>query len=157
MPTSDVVAHEALRFLRDNATAVVATVQDGKPYAATVYFFVDDDFNFYFLSKRNTSKYVNISFNSNVAIVVGTGPEHITVQARGQGDIVVDEEQDAVYEKIKELRAREHVKSWPLEEIDKFKNRQFVAFKVVPTELFLMNLDDKKYPESVSDHYNQII
>ena len=71
----------ALKFLKEKQLAVVSTVSaEGKPESATVLYFIDDDFNFYFITRRNTRKFGNLqSTNNNVAIVVGTELAPVTV------------------------------------------------------------------------------
>jgi|SRR3989344_6766911 len=158
MPSKEQIKIDALKFLRENITAVVATSFNDEPRASTVYYFVDDDFIFYFITKRNTSKYLNIEMNPIAAFVVGTGPEHITVQAVGRAEIVVgDEDVERIAKELMEIRAREHIKMWPIEELYKFKDRNKVIFKMTPDKMFYMNIDSGAHPETVSDDYMQII
>lgn len=148
---------DALHFLIENSTAVVATATGDQPSASTVYYFADKDFNIFFITKVNTSKYLNISGNAKVAVVVGTGPEHISVQASGLAEFVFDEKRAEIIDEFVQLRTREFVKDWPIKDMDIFKDRSAVVFKVTPDRLTFLNLDSKKYPDSVSTEYMQII
>lgn len=153
-----IIKNDALTFLRENSTAVVATSFNDEPRASTVYYFVDDDFNFYFVTIRNTAKYMNIHLNPKAAIVVGTGPEHISVQAHGIAVPVLDEtERKRILHEFSELRAHEHIKLWPIEEMHNFKDRNKEVFKVMPQALHYMNLDSVLHPQSLSDEFRQII
>ncbi len=90
------IKKEAYKFLSNNNTAVIATIYKGEPYASTVHFESDEEMNIYFLSHMNTSKYVNVSHHQSGALVVGTGPKHISIQARGITDIVVGDTADEI-------------------------------------------------------------
>jgi nitroimidazol reductase NimA-like FMN-containing flavoprotein (pyridoxamine 5'-phosphate oxidase superfamily) len=148
---------DALKFLRENTTAVVATSFNDEPRASTVYYFMDDDFNFYFVTKRNTSKYIHAEANPRAAIVVGTGPEHITIQAFGKVELLVEDDQrEKVLGHLMEIREREHITLWPIEELENFKDRNKVIFKISPAQVLFMNLDSKKYPDSISTEYAEI-
>ncbi len=157
MLTKKEYREDALKFLRENTTAVIATSFNDQPRASTVYYWVDDEFNFYFITKKNTSKYINIEMNPQAAVVVGTGPEHITVQAHGSAELISDEQDILeVIEILTTIRAREHIKIWPIEEIEKFKDRSKLVFKIIPEEVSYMNLDSSSHPDSISDDYIQI-
>ena len=72
---------EILKFLKEKELAVVSTVSAAsKPESATVIYFIDDELNFYFVTRRNTRKFENLQLNNNVAIVVGTELMPVTVQ-----------------------------------------------------------------------------
>lgn len=157
MISKEISKKDALNFLIANSTAVLATSHTNIPFASTIYYFVDKDLNFFFLTKANASKYLNISQNANVAIVVGTGPKHISVQASGKADFVFDEKRAEIILEFMNLMERNFVKEWPIKDMEKFKDRSTVVFKVTPEFLQFMNLDDEKYPDSISTEYHQII
>ncbi|MCC2631204.1 MAG: hypothetical protein K0S38_1013 [Candidatus Paceibacter sp.] len=158
MMTQEQLKKDVLVFLRENYTAVVATSFNDMPKASTVYYYVDNNFNFYFITKRNTSKYLNIEMNPRAAVVVGTGPEHISVQASGYCKLIVDDEEKAhVIDHIIDIRAREHVKIWPIEEIEKFKYKNKVVFQITPEQIVFMNLDSTLHPDSIAYEYMDIL
>lgn len=149
---------DVLKFLQENSTAVVATSYKNHPRVSTVYFFVDYDFNFYFATKRKTSKYINISLNPEVSFVVGTGPEHISVQAHGTADLVVNEEErQKILDLLVGKQNLKNVKLWPIDELIHLKDSYKVLFKVVPEELFYMNMDSHKHKDSISNESIKII
>lgn len=149
---------DALRFLKENATAVVATSFKDQPRASTVYYFVDDDFNFYFATKRKTSKYINAELNPNAAVVVGSGPEHISVQFYGQIELIVnDVERQRLTEILVGSQNLRGTKIWPIDELRDLRYGQKVVFKIIPEELFYMNLDSTKHPHTISNEFIKVI
>lgn len=157
---SEIERADALNFLRENTTAVIATSFNDEPSASTVYSFVDDEFNFYFITTRNTSKYINLQMNPQAAVVVGTGPRHISVQAKGVAHLIADEaERDrilAILTGIRE-RAKDPSMLWPIEQLSNFKDRNKVAFMIAPTLLMYMNMDDAKHSGTMGNEFMQII
>jgi general stress protein 26 len=157
MLNQEQLQRDALKFLRENITAVIATSFNDEPRASTVYYFADSEFNFYFTTKRNTSKYMNIEMNPKVALVVGTGPEHITIQAHGVGEIITDDEsRDMIIEKLLEIKEREQVNIWPIDVLNNLKDRNKVVFKIKPEQVFYMNLDSKLHPDSITEDLVQV-
>ena len=84
---------EVLKFIRDHQECVLATIApSGQPEAATVLFAVDDNFTFYFGTKKEYRKYKNLLENGNVAVVVGTsGKDPRTAQIEGKVEMLNDE------------------------------------------------------------------
>lgn len=79
----------AFKFLKENKTAVLATAsRDGGVQAATLFYSVDDDFTFNFITDNKSRKFLNLKENPHVAIVVGIGPEVTTIQCGGHVEIV---------------------------------------------------------------------
>ncbi len=149
---------DVIRFLKENSTAVVATSYKDDPKVSTVYFVTDDDLNFYFVTKRKTSKYLNASLNPKASFVVGTGPEQISVQAHGRVDIIVNEvEKERIMNLLVGKQNLLRVKIWPIEELENYRDSGKVLFKIIPDELFYMNLDSEDYKESMSDEFIKII
>ncbi len=151
------IRQEALAFVKQNLVAVVATSYNDIPHAAATYYLVDDDFNFYFLTKNNTSKYLNAAVNDSAAIVVGTGPKHATVQARGNMDILVGDESQLVIDAFDNIYSRDTISEWPIDVLEKFKNEDYVAMRFIPYHLTFINIDDENYAESLSKEVHTII
>ena len=149
----------ALKFLRESITAVVATsTTDGNPHAAVIYFYVDDDFNFYFLTAHNTRKYENLMQNPKISLTVGFGPPYITIQGRGKAELLEnnsDEESAAIVKIDKRLYSKDY--RWPLFEISRFKNEKLYVFKIIPSELTLLNLDKDNNLTTYRDDFQKII
>ena len=157
MNSSNQIKEEVMTFLRKSNIAVVATVWNGEPYASAVHYTIGDDWSIYFLAHRNTNKYINISSHQKAVVVVGTGPKHISVQAKGVVDLVVGDEKEKILEKFAWLKGSGLISHWPVEEMAKFQNKEPVIFKFEPLELTFMNLDDDQYPNSKGTDYHQII
>lgn len=152
------VREDVVRFLQENSTAALATSFKDDPKVSTVYFVSDDELNFYFVTKRKTSKYLNASLNPKASFVVGTGPEHISVQAHGRIEIIVnDAERERVINLLVGKQNLMGVRLWPIDEIDRYEGSHKVLFKIVPDEMFYMNLDDEKYKESMRDDFIKVI
>jgi nitroimidazol reductase NimA-like FMN-containing flavoprotein (pyridoxamine 5'-phosphate oxidase superfamily) len=151
------IKEEALAFIKSELVAVVATCYDDIPHAAATYYLVDDEFIFYFLTKSNTSKYMNASMNDRAAIVVGTGPKHSTVQSRGIMEILIEDERLAVLEAFRQIYSSEHMKEWPIDVLEKFKDEEYVALRFSPIHLTFINIDNDRWPHSLGPHIHYII
>lgn len=157
MLTKQEAKTDALKFLNENTTAVLATSADNIPRAATIYYLVDQDFNFYFLTKDNTGHCQNIRNNPNVALVIGTGPEHITVQVKGHADFLDGKAKDEIVEKFMDMFAKEFIKTRPVADVYRYKDKDTVAVKIEPIELSYLNLDSSTHKESIVDNYMYLI
>lgn len=105
---------EALKFLKENNTMVIATVsRDGVPHAATVYYMVDDKFDVYFCTGEETRKYLNIKDNAKVALAIGTGPEIRTIQGGGQAEWVIEGQNDLII-RMGKMFHLQHSQYWPI-------------------------------------------
>jgi uncharacterized protein YhbP (UPF0306 family) len=146
METTD-IKQDALTFLTkpDRLTAVIASCPlDGDVHAATVYYFVDDNFNFYFLTATNTQKYRNLLANQNAAIVVGFGPEQTTVQGRGSAVLLQkssEEEKEAIAH-IKTRLQNHNNETWPIFQLDAYDAETIAVFKFIPDTLHMLNLEE---------------
>ena len=150
---------DATHFLKENITAVVATSRHGEPRASTVYYYMDDYFNFYFITKQNSGKYASIQLemNAKAAIVVGTGPEYITVQAHGTAELVADDaERDRILGTFAAIRNRSHITAPPIDMMENLKDGEKIVFKLVPDQILFMNMNSTKYPSSRSDDFVEI-
>lgn len=78
-------------FLKTHNVGVLATATaNGKPHAATVYVTYDQQFNVYFVTKKDTQKNRNLQENSRAAIAIYDAPSQTTVQAEGTAVAVTD-------------------------------------------------------------------
>lgn len=158
MENKEQIRLDALKFLQENSTAVIATSFKDDPRASTVYYSIDNDFNFYFITKRKTNKYFNAELNPKVALVVGFGPEHISVQAHGTVELIVDEEdRDRIANLIVGRQNLKGVTVWPIDEMENLKNGEKVIFKIIPDELVYMNIDGFSHSDTISNEYMKII
>jgi pyridoxine/pyridoxamine 5'-phosphate oxidase len=98
-------------YLNEQSMAAVATVsQEGRPEAATIYFEVDDELNFYFLIRSDSRKYKNLQHNPMAALVVSSEHPLQTVQVEGEVASVVDK--DALASLLHHLKIKAKNKYW---------------------------------------------
>ena len=84
MVTDPKIAQELLQFLRLHDVAALATITDGtKAHATTIFYYVEDDFKFYFLTRNATLKYSNLNSNGLVGLVTTDSTTFQTVQIEG--------------------------------------------------------------------------
>jgi len=157
-PTSD-----ALAFLKNNFVGVLATSYLNLPYASTIYYTSDDKFNIYFVTKMNTDKYLNLKTNKNAALVVGTGPKHISIQVRGHATILKDKRwRNRILNEIESILKEQKIKTWPIKKLKELQAKRKVfdeeiVYKLIPQHLVFTNIDDKSFPDSISDELHHII
>ena len=71
MSSSSISKSEAYEFLKTIPLAVFGTVSnENTPHLTTLFYIVDKDLNFYFISRSQTAKIDNIKRGSKVSIVV---------------------------------------------------------------------------------------
>ena len=146
---------DALAFLRENATAVVATSFEGQPHASVVYYDVDDDFNLFFLTKRNTHKNIHTGFDPHVAVVIGFGPERINVQIRGTARVLLESEKIDAVAKMIARYTQLGITALPIAYMKELKGKFTLAMKVVPEELVFMNMECVRYPRSIASTFHR--
>jgi general stress protein 26 len=135
-----IIKQKATQYLRSKFVAVISTVsQNNQPESATVYFDVDENFNFYIMTKQFTRKYKNIQQNQQVALVIGTDNEPATVQVQGKAEEISDSQEfDKRLESIKQrFFQNEYVA--PLFQLQSEKN-EVVLFKIVPSWIRWLDL-----------------
>lgn len=152
---SNDIKQVALQFLTEpqRLTAVIASSPlDGNTHAATVYYYVDNEFNFYFLTATGTQKYRNLLENKNAAIVVGFGPSYTTMQGQGAATLLEKdsiEERDAIAH-IKHRLHNHNDETWPIFQMDEFEDQSIAVFQFTPATLHLLNLEqDSALPVTI--------
>lgn len=74
----------AYNFLSKIPLAVFGTVSNqNEPHLTTLFYVIDSDLNFYFITRSNTTKVNNIKRGSNVSIVVSDRRSFTTIEAHG--------------------------------------------------------------------------
>ncbi len=155
-----VIENDVRRFLKANSTAVLATSFKNIPYAATVYYIVDDSLNFYFSTKKDTDKFMNLKATTVAALVIGSGPKKITVQARGHIVVLEKTERQKALTRIADMIQEKKMRPVPIRALRKFKAdgpETDIAVKFIPTYLTYFNLDDEEYRDSLSEEQHTII
>ncbi len=103
MEDKEGLKRRAFGFLNEKEVAVISTIsENNEPTAATILFSIDDDFNFYFITRRQTRKFKNLQINKSVAIVVGTELEPGTIQMQGEAQLLEGNEAENFFKEISE-------------------------------------------------------
>jgi general stress protein 26 len=62
---------EIFKYVNPLTIAILSTVSEkGKPYAAVIYFVVDHNLNFYFITKSDTKKSHYLEKNNNAELTI---------------------------------------------------------------------------------------
>lgn len=153
MPKEELQKH-ALTFLRQHITAVLATSSpSGEPQSAVLYYDVDDNFNFYFISSKESQKVKNLMANKRASVVVGFGKSVSTIQGAGDAEIIEDVDFNLFAQIIERIQLYE-ADQLPLSQVNK---TGFVTIKVKPQWLTWLNLDKETYPETFSKDFQQLL
>jgi len=122
-------------FLRMHPVATLATVSvENKAHAAAIYFFIDEDLNFFFITKEDTKKYKDLSKNQHVALVITDSDALSTVQAEGNASVINDAEGVAkVVTNLQSIQFGEHGEKTP--PIAHVEAGGFRVIKVTPIHL----------------------
>jgi uncharacterized pyridoxamine 5'-phosphate oxidase family protein len=156
---ADKIKADALEFIRSQTTMVVATASSsGIPEAATIYFDVDDDFTFYFLTADTSKKYQNLGQNGQIAIVIGAGSALSTVQGGGRVYRVdrvekVAEANDIIARVFKRAGTVNH-QEFPIVALPHI---DYGAFILKPSWLRWLSLEKNTFPEAYAHGYHQLI
>src|SRR6056297_1910368 len=117
---------DVLNYLQapDRVVAALASVNfDGSPRAATIYYFVDNDFNFYFLTAAHTQKYNNLTRNPDASIAIGFGPGYTCVQGEGTVELLEkgSEAEGLAIAHVKErMQTFAETTTWPIFQLEDF-------------------------------------
>jgi nitroimidazol reductase NimA-like FMN-containing flavoprotein (pyridoxamine 5'-phosphate oxidase superfamily) len=83
---------EALSFLQEHATGVLATCgTDNQPHASAIFYVADENFNIHFLTLLNSRKYKAMKENPRVAFTAGTMDVPQTIQIEGVAEEILHE------------------------------------------------------------------
>lgn len=142
-----------MEFLRSKMIAVISTISsEEKPESATIYYDVDENFNFYFMTKIFTRKYANLEKNTEVALVIGTENEPITAQIQGKAKLITDNEEYNLKMEQLEKRFLKNEYVAPLFQLNSGENK-VVLFKVTPTWIRWLDLRG----ENINGNFIQIL
>ncbi len=150
-----------LRFLSEttNITASLGTVSsEGAPHSAIVYFSIDENLHFYFLTAVDTQKYKNLLANPKASLALGSGPEYVTVQAQGQTALLEkgSEEEKIAIATIKK-RLVENQQTWPIFQLSDYESEAVAVFKFTPSVLYFLNLDKNNGLPVTTEGLQQVI
>ncbi len=114
---------------------VLSTVsKDGKPWGSAIYYVVDEDFKFYFVTRVETHKYHNLDENPFAAITIADNDTQTTVQASGEVfKLPLEEYMDIVFHKLAHLKPKED-HSW-MPPMSKLHKGNYMPLYMVPEHL----------------------
>ena len=150
----------ALKFLKNNKTVVLATASKScEPQAATVFYAIDDDFTFNFLTNNKSRKFKNLKENPHVAIVVGGGPDIMTIQCGGHAEIIdYGRDTSRAQEVSSRVMANIRLGGEPPElPVLLYPDAEVVPFTVKPSWMVMLNLEYKKDPEGYKHEYLKVL
>lgn len=135
---------EVLNFLHEHPMAVLSTIsKNNRPWGAAIYYFADSNFNFYFLTKSETSKSKNINSTLYAALTVADPSSETTVQTAGIVIPVIAKK--TVDYALKNLAAQQsHGDYSRTPPIIKLHKGEWKVFKLIPTYLQYADYKAKK-------------
>lgn len=131
-------------FLNEQEYAVVATTNaKGIPDAAVVTYLLDDEHNLYFFTRKQTTKSANLDANSNISLVVGTGPASVTAQIYGTAQPLDESQADTWMNRFLVEREGFYMTFLKLEGYD------FVGYKVTLSKIKWLHIDESEAKEDI--------
>lgn len=110
----------------------------GVPNVAPVLFTVDNDFNFYFVTRAGTRKHKNILVNKRVSMSIWHH-NSLALQVDGLASQLIDKKGlESVVEELANKAVAEDKNFWP--PVLRFCHSQYVVLKIKPTRLRLIDL-----------------
>lgn len=142
---------QVLNFLKQNPNGVLATASaQGMPWSSSIYFVTDDDFNFFFITRKKTGKFNNIEENPNVAITVTDHSAQRTVQVSGKVSRVPTKDiVDVVMKKLSHVKPHGDNKWVP--PIVKVHGGDYMVLKITPN--FLQYADYKQHRSNIHEDF----
>lgn len=130
--TKEEIQKRIRRFLKENTTAVIATISPkNEPNAATINYIieeVEEDFSLYFIARKSSRKFENIMHNRNVGLVVGTDPK-VPAMAEIQGIAhLIENPKPKIAEYFSKAMASGKQEFWPL--VKAAKSMDYGFFRV---------------------------
>jgi general stress protein 26 len=143
-------------FLQSHAVGILSTATTaGIPSASPIYFIVDEDLNFFFVTKSDTKKAQNVKENKNVALTIVDSGIPLTIQSSG----TVEEVQDPqMYAKLAEANAKEKGGfSWP-PPLSKLESEGFLLlYKFQPSWLRVGDFSESKEGADIQNNIFHVI
>lgn len=126
-------------------TAVLSTTGDNSaPHASVIHYVVDKDDNFYFITKSDTTKAVNISKNSSVALTVHYTGSLKSLLIKGEAELIKDREIfDTVYEHI--TAPKEYSEGKKMPPITKIDKGSYIVFKINPKTYSMQDFSNSSW------------
>jgi uncharacterized pyridoxamine 5'-phosphate oxidase family protein len=149
-------------FLRQNKSAVISTVNlENMPEGATIYYGVDKDFNFYFVTGDKTRKYANLKRNPKAALAITDDYMLTTVQLEGLVEEIHSVKKNSNSVKLLTEALTPTIRQtiahiWdPVPPILKMENGRIAIFKIKPYWLRYANFSESA--EKAKGNYFKLI
>jgi uncharacterized protein YhbP (UPF0306 family) len=136
MPKNNVeVSPEARRFLVEHDLAVLSTTNlTGDVWGAVVYYLINDQNEFFILTKSETTKAHNMLNNQHIGLTIYDPVTVQTVQLQGVTEVETSKlKKDYVYEKITQARIAGNTATES--PVTKIRSGSFMVFHIIPTNL----------------------
>ena len=138
---------EIYSYLQLLTIGVLSTVSDaGKPYAAVIYFVVDHNLNFFFVTKTDTKKSQNLEKNNNAALTILDPNAPKTIQATGTVEGVHEPDiRTYLLKRISEANSNKGIYYWPppLSKLD--SQGDLILYKFQPDWLRFADFTESTY------------
>ena len=154
----DTKKQEAYDFLQRHKLGVLSTKsQEGQPWGAAIYCYIDEQLNFYFFTHTNTQKYHNLVEDPRAALTVVDEYTQTTVQtAGGIAVLPPGDERDAIFQKLTAIHPSGQY-SW-VTPIKKLGNSERAVLKLTPDVLQFSNFKPgPKAGQDNSEYVSRII
>ena len=150
----DELKKKVLEFLKGQNYCVLSTFSNEYGLtSSTMMYIIEDNFTFSLACINDTQKVNNIGKNNNVSIVVGFGPEPITVQAGGKAEIIQDVSEELFYKLMHKLPHTD-LNKWP---ILKLAKHGFVTIKFQPEWMSFLNLDYTGHKDTYFEGFQKVL
>ncbi len=148
--------HKVHDFLKHHPMGVLSTVSpDGAPWAAAIYYVADEDFNFYFVTRAETSKYHNLEKTPLAALTVADAASQKTVQVAGSvTKVPVKDYTDIVFNKLAKLRPKDDLHWSP--PLSKLHKGNYIPLLLTPSRLLYADYKHVRR-DPKADYIEQII
>ena len=98
----DEIKNHLLDYLKNNRMMMLSTASETGPWAATVFYVIDDLFNIYFMSAENTKHVQDIEKNEKVAVAIAHTDQQFYSQKVGVQILGVAKKLDPQSEEFKD-------------------------------------------------------
>lgn len=136
---TDTQRKETFAFLNTHNLGVLSTISEeaGELWGAAIYYTVDEDFNFYFLTHTESKKFRNLDTHPQAAMTITDESKLTTVQASGKiTKLSVEKGYDLIYHKLAQVHSNKTYRWTP--PVNKIHNKGKTALlKFTPNFLQL--------------------
>jgi len=131
---------DVLKFLKKHFIMEIATISKNKPQASVVLYYIDDNFNIYFETHKETYKSKNLLKNPSISLTIW---EHskMLVQADGTTSVVKNKKrQHEIMDKLAESASMDEG-FWP--PLFRTGGKKYILFKIKPNWIRELDLVEK--------------